>query len=137
MEEQGHAPVEVRSADGVRRRSTPGNGWGWASGSALRERGTAATANPKEATPFQGGPWGLPVTLCVLRCAVSVWARGSVAPRGATVQILPEICLVPPVTRPSPTTKHASTTAVYARACASTVAGYIQAETLCRIVHAV
>ena len=57
MEEEGHAPVEVRSAaDGTRRRPTPGTGWGM--GVRLRERGTAATAKLKEAAPFQGGPWG-------------------------------------------------------------------------------
>jgi len=57
MEEEGHAPVEVRSAaDGTRRRPTPGTGWGM--GVRLRERETAATAKLKEAAPFQGGPWG-------------------------------------------------------------------------------
>ena len=57
MEEEGHAPVEVRSAaDGTRRRPTPGTGWGM--GVRLRERETAATGKLKEAAPFQGGPWG-------------------------------------------------------------------------------
>ena len=58
MEEEGHAPVEVRSAaDGTRRRPTPGTGWGM--GVRLRERGTAATAKLKRSRAFSGRAVGL------------------------------------------------------------------------------